>query len=119
MIKIYGIKNCSTMKKAFDLLAQLSLPYEFHDYKKLGIDDKHIQTWADQVGLYTLLNKKGTTWRKFTEEEQALILSTEAHTIQAMIDNPSLIKRPVLVANHKILIGFDASEYQHIQQATT
>lgn len=115
MIKIYGIKNCSTMKKAFDLLAQLNIPYEFHDYKKLGVDDKHIEHWADHVGLYTLLNKKGTTWRKFTEEEQALILSTEANTIQALIDNPSLIKRPVLVTDHTVLVGFDPNEYQQIQ----
>jgi Spx/MgsR family transcriptional regulator len=114
MIKIYGIKNCSSMKKAFDLLSQLNIPYEFHDYKKLGIDDQHIQDWADQVGLYTLLNKKGTTWRKFTAEEQTHILATEAQSIQAMIDNPSLIKRPVLVAKNRILVGFDPLEYQSL-----
>lgn len=112
MIKIYGIKNCNTMKKAFDELAKLNLPYDFHDYKKLGIDEASVRGWIDQVGLDIVLNKKGTTWRKLSEEEQAHVLSSEQNTIAAMVAQPSMIKRPVLIDGDKILVGFDETAYQ-------
>ena len=111
MIKIYGIKNCSTMKKAFDQLNKQQIAYEFHDYKKLGIDIETLQHWADEVGLDVLLNKKGTTWRKFSPEEQADILSSPQNTLQALKDNTSMIKRPVLVHGKQILVGFDQDAY--------
>lgn len=114
MIKIYGIKNCSSMKKAFDQLNTQQLAYEFHDYKKQGIDIDTLQHWADQVGLDVLLNKKGTTWRKFSPEQQADMLSNPQNTIQALQDNTSLIKRPVLVDNNQILVGFDQDRYKEL-----
>ncbi len=112
MLKIYGIKNCSTMKKAFDQLDQLGLSYEFHDYKKLGIDTVTLKQWADQVGLEVLLNKKGTTWKKLTEAEQQAALASESQTLSALSEHSSMIKRPVLVADHKILVGYDEASYQ-------
>ncbi|XID74835.1 Spx/MgsR family RNA polymerase-binding regulatory protein [Alkanindiges sp. WGS2144] len=111
MLKIYGIKNCNTMKKAFDALTQLGLPFEFHDYKKQGIDLDTLQHWADQVGLDLLLNKKGTTWCKFSPEQQADILSSSENTLQALKDNTSMIKRPVLVKDKQILVGFNEEAY--------
>lgn len=111
MLTIYGIKNCSTMKKAFAQLDAQQLAYEFHDYKKHGIDLKTLEHWASRVGLDALLNKKGTTWRKFSPEQQAAILSSSQHTLQALQDNPSMIKRPVLVSNEQILVGFDPASY--------
>ena len=84
MLKIYGIKNCNTMKKAFDQLDQLGLRYEFHDYKKLGIDADSLQQWAAEVGVDTLLNKKGTTWKKLSEAEQQQALASEAATLAAL-----------------------------------
>lgn len=112
MIKIYGIKNCNTMKKAFDQLTTLGLAYDFHDYKKQGIDAATIKKWVDHVGLDVILNKKGTTWRKFSEAEQADILSSEQNAIAALAAQPSMIKRPVLIDGDKILVGFDEAQYQ-------
>jgi Spx/MgsR family transcriptional regulator len=112
MLKIYGIKNCSTMKKAFDQLDQLGLAYTFHDYKKLGIDVDSLQQWASQVGVDTLLNKKGTTWKKLSEAEQQQALASEAASIAALQQNTSMIKRPVLIAGDKILVGYDEAAYQ-------
>ena len=74
MLKIYGIKNCSSMKKAFDLLNELGLAYEFQDYKKQGVDTETVKKWLDEVGPDLILNKKGTTWRKLSEEEQQTAL---------------------------------------------
>ena len=61
MLNVYGIKNCNSMKKAFDLLNELGLAYDFHDYKKQGIDAATVKTWLDQIGADVVLNKKGTT----------------------------------------------------------
>ncbi len=115
MIKIYGIKNCSSMKKAFDQLNTQQLVYEFHDYKKQGIDIDTLQNWADQVGLEVLLNKKGTTWRKLSPEQQDDILSSPQNTLQALRDNTSMIKRPVLVSGDEILVGFDEDSYKELK----
>ena len=103
------------MKKAFDQLNAQQLPFEFHDYKKQGIDLDTLQHWADQVGLDVLLNKKGTTWRKFTLEQQADILSSPQNMLQALQDNSSMIKRPVLVSDSQILVGFDEDSYKEIK----
>ena len=115
MLKIYGIKNCSTMKKAFDQLHAQQLPFEFHDYKKQGIDLDTLQHWMDQVGLDVLLNKKGTTWRKFSPEQQAEISSSPQNTLQALHNNTSMIKRPVLVNDSQILVGFDEDSYKELK----
>ena len=115
MIKIYGIKNCSSMKKAFDQLNAQQLPFEFHDYKKQGIEIETLQHWADQVGMDVLLNKKGTTWRKLSPEQQAEILSSSQNTLKALQDNTSMIKRPVLVSGSQILVGFDEDSYKELK----
>ena len=104
------------MKKAFDQLEQLGLVYEFHDYKKLGIDADSLQQWASQVGIDNLLNKKGTTWKKLSEAEQQQTLASEAATIGTLQQNTSMIKRPVLVAGDTILVGFDEAAYQALAQ---
>lgn len=103
------------MKKAFEQLNAQQLPFEFHDYKKQGIDLDTLQYWADQVGLDVLLNKKGTTWRKLSPEQQAEILSSPQNSIQALHDNTSMIKRPVLVNDSQILVGFDEDSYKELK----
>ena len=100
------------MKKAFDQLDQQGLSYEFHDYKKLGIDADSLQQWANQVGVDTLLNKKGTTWKKLSETEQQQALASEAATLAALKQHTSMIKRPVLVDGQKIIVGYDHALYQ-------
>jgi Spx/MgsR family transcriptional regulator len=114
MLKIYGIKNCSSMKKAFDLLTELGLTYEFHDYKKQGIDADTLKTWLDQVGQELILNKKGTTWRKLTEAEQQHALASQDQLIETLMAQPSLIKRPVLQTTQGYLVGFDEAAYRAI-----
>lgn len=112
MYTIYGIKNCSTMKKAFNLLDELNISYEFHDYKKLGITTEILKNWLDHVDADVLLNKRGTTWRKLSEEEQQYALSSQENLIETFIHHTSLIKRPVLVQKDKVIVGFDEAQYK-------
>lgn len=115
MLKIYGIKNCNSMKKAFDLLNELGLAYEFHDYKKQGIDAETLKHWLDAEGQDNILNKKGTTWRKLSAAEQAQALSSEADLIEALRTHNSLIKRPVLATADGFIVGFDETAYRSLK----
>ena len=102
------------MKKAFDLLNELGLAYEFHDYKKQGIDADTLAIWLKEIGADKVLNKKGTTWRKLTEAEQAHATSNQENLIETLIAQPSLIKRPVLQTPQGFVIGFDEATYQNL-----
>lgn len=103
---VYGIKNCDTMKKAFAWCAEHGVEYAFHDYKKSGVDRSRLVVWCKTVGWKSLVNTKGTTWRKLTPEQQAITTQGEAVTL--MIENPSLIRRPVVETDSgQLLIGFD------------
>ena len=112
MLKIYGIKNCNSMKKAFDLLNELGLSYEFHDYKKQGIDADTVKSWLDALGQDVVLNKKGTTWRKLSEAEQQAALTSEANLSEALCTHTRLIKRPVLKTESGFIAGFDEVAYR-------
>lgn len=103
------------MKKAFDALQAKGLNYDFHDYKKQGIDADTLKIWLKEIGQDTVLNKKGTTWRKLSEEEQMHALNSEDNLIEALIAQPSLIKRPVLQTSQGFIVGFDEATYQNIQ----
>ena len=119
MLNVYGIKNCNSMKKAFDLLNELGLAYEFHDYKKQGIDKESVQRWVDALGIDKVLNKRGTTWRKLYEEQKQAADSNMDKAIDLLVENTSMIKRPILEdriddknQGQKILLcGFDATEF--------
>lgn len=115
MLKIYGIKNCNSMKKAFDLLNELELVYEFHDYKKQEIDADTIRTWLDALGQDVVLNKKGTTWRKLTTEEQKNALASEDNLITTLTTHTSLIKRPILKTATGFIAGFDEATYRKLK----
>jgi Spx/MgsR family transcriptional regulator len=115
MLKIYGIKNCNSMKKAFDLLTSLGLSYEFHDYKKQGIDADTVKLWLDQLGQDIVLNKKGTTWKKLSEQEQQLALSNEQELIKALTTHTSLIKRPVIDQNGQYVVGYDEDQIKALK----
>ncbi len=101
---IYGIKNCSTMKKAFDWLEAHHIEYRFHDYKREGIDAATLQRWCTTLGSAMLVNTRGTTWRKLSPTQQAL--AGDADAIGLMQTYPSLIKRPVLDHDGSLLAGF-------------
>jgi Spx/MgsR family transcriptional regulator len=108
-VTIYGIKNCDTMKKARSWLEDHDVAYEFHDYKALGIDRTHLEAWIDQAGLDTVLNRAGTTFRKLPDAERENLTREKAITL--MLDQPSMIKRPVLEAKDKLVIGFKPEIY--------
>jgi len=112
MIKMYGIPNCDTIKKARKWLEANGLDYEFHDYKKQGVPEKNLKKWVKQAGWETLLNRRGTTWRKLPEDVRDNIDAASA--IDVMMDNPSSIKRPVLEADNVLLIGFREDEYSKL-----
>ena len=109
-VTIYGIKNCDTMKKARSWLDKAGVDYDFHDYKAAGIDKASLEAWAGKVGWDVLLNKSGTTFRKLSEADKATI--NERKAIALMIDQPSMIKRPVLDVGGKLLVGFKPAEYE-------
>lgn len=110
MIKIYGIPNCDSIKKARKWLDANNLDYEFHDYKKLGAPEKNLKQWVKKFGWETVLNKRGTTWRKLSDDIKNNIDETSA--IQIMLGNTSAIKRPVLEHENTLLIGFKEDEYK-------
>ena len=105
MVSIYGIKNCDTMKKAFAWCDEHGVDYEFHDYKKLGVDRNRLVQWCKVLGWKTLLNTRGTTWRKLTPAQQDI--TTQSAAVALMIEYPSVIKRPVVEAGDQLLVGFD------------
>jgi Spx/MgsR family transcriptional regulator len=108
-VKIYGIKNCDVMKKAFDWLNGHGIAYDFHDYKKLGVDEAEVARWSAAVGWEKLLNRAGTTFRKLPEADQQDLTRDKA--IALMVANPSMIKRPVLETGSTIEIGFKPERY--------
>jgi arsenate reductase (glutaredoxin) len=107
---LYGIKNCDTMKKAHAWLDAKGVAYTFHDYKAEGIDRARLESWMRSVGWETLLNRAGTTFRKLPEADKAGI--DEGRALALMLDQPSMIKRPVLDLGGKLLIGFKPDLYE-------
>jgi arsenate reductase len=109
-VTIYGIRNCDTMKKARSWLDQHGIAYAFHDYKTAGIDRARLEAWAGKVGWETLLNRSGTTFRKLPDEMKAGLDETRA--LALMVEQPSMIKRPVLDIDGRLIVGFRAEEYE-------
>lgn len=112
-MKLYGIPNCNTVKKAREWLSQQQIDVPFHDFKKQGVDAALLQQWLPQVGRDKLINRQGTTWRQLPDEVKASI-TDDAAAIRLMLDKPSVIKRPVLDIDGKITLGFDAAIYESL-----
>lgn len=110
MLQVYGIKNCNTVKKALDWLNEHQLPYEFHDFKKEPATEEKLLEWEKELDWQSLVNKKGTTWRKLTPEEQATVVDAKSAN-KALLANNSMIKRPVIETPKGILLGFDETSY--------
>jgi arsenate reductase len=109
-VTIYGIKNCDTMKKARAWLDKRGLEYTFHDYKTAGIERERLERWSKKVGWETLLNRAGTTFRKLPDKDKSAL--NEVKAIKLMLDQPSMIKRPVLdLGGGKVLVGFKPDSY--------
>ena len=110
-MKLYGIPNCTTVKKARAWLAEHALNAEFHDFKKQGIDAAWLRKVISQTGWQALVNTRGTTWRKLGDADKAAI-SDAAGAIALMLAQPSVIKRPVLEHDGKYHLGFSEDQYQ-------
>ncbi|CDL87698.1 ArsC family reductase [Xenorhabdus cabanillasii] len=129
---LYGIKNCDTVKKARRWLEDQEIPYQFHDYRVDGLSPELLQIFIEQAGWEALLNTRGTTWRKLTDEQKSTINNAEAAKA-LMLEQPAIIKRPLLVskplvakpvtskpsasetiasATENYLLGFKAEQYQ-------
>jgi arsenate reductase len=113
-ITLYGIKNCDTVKKARKWLEDHSVPYSFHDFRVDGINKTLVNNFLKQIDLETLINKRGTTWRKLSDEEKEIKNKTQA--VELMIKNPTIIKRPVLELNNKLIVGFSDEIYESIKR---
>ena len=109
-VKLHGIKNCDTMKKARAWLDKHGVEYAFHDYKTAGIEREKLERWSKKVGWETLLNRSGTTFRKLSEKDKNSLDSRRAMSL--MLEQPSIIKRPVLeLGGGKLLVGFRPEAY--------
>ncbi len=112
MTTMYGIANCDTIKKARKWMDANGIDYQFHNYKKDGIEAETLASWIDQFGWEVILNKRGTTWRKLSEEQKSDIDNDKATAL--MCEHTSMIKRPVLVCGDHIEVGFSDKRYQEL-----
>lgn len=109
-LTLYGIPNCDTVKKARRWLDEHGVAHRFHDFKKQGVPAERLDRWMARVGWAKLVNRQGTTWRKLAPEDQARVVD-DASARAALLAQPSLIKRPVLEAGDRVLVGFDEAAY--------
>lgn len=110
-MKLYGITNCNTVRKARDWLTQRGIAVEFHDFKKHGLDAATAQNWLKQADWSKLVNRSGLTWRGLPDERKQQILENTT-AIALMLEKPSVIKRPLLEQNGALLqVGFDEAAY--------
>lgn len=111
-ITMYGIPNCDTIKKAKKWLEEEGVEYQFHDYRKQGIDKAMVETFCQQLGWENVVNKRGTTYRQLTQEQKDNLNQESA--IELLVEQPAMIKRPILVINNDYHLGFKADQYATI-----
>jgi len=116
VMKVYGITNCNTVKKALDWLKANHVDYEFHDFKKKGVSEEKLQEWDQKAGYEKFLNKQGLTWKQLPAEVKESI-KTKADAISLLQEKTSMIKRPVIEDSNFLYFGFDEDVYKkHFQQ---
>lgn len=115
MTKLYGIPNCGTVKKARAALEARDIAYDFHDFKKHGVTEAMLSGWLKQVGWQKLLKKTGPTWCKLPQEVKDSIRD-DASALALMLEQPNVIRRPVLESKGKVLAtGFNETEYENLK----
>jgi len=110
---LYGIRNCDTVKKARGWLDERGVEYRFHDYKVAGIDVARLERWCEEIGWAALLNRAGTTFRKLPEPQKQGLDRKKA--LALMLTQPSVIKRPVVELNGKLVVGFKPELYRSVR----
>ncbi|EGQ8522323.1 ArsC family reductase [Vibrio parahaemolyticus] len=111
-ITMFGIPNCDTIKKAKKWLEAENIAFDFHDYRKQGIDAQMVTEFCQALGWEQVLNKRGTTFRQLTQEQKDTL--NEENVIALLVDNPAMIKRPILNVDGQLHIGFKADQYATI-----
>ncbi|MFH4859234.1 ArsC family reductase [Vibrio diabolicus] len=111
-ITMFGIPNCDTIKKAKKWLEAEDIAYNFHDYRKQGVDVAMVSEFCRALGWEQVLNKRGTTYRQLTQEQKDTL--NEENAIALLVENPAMIKRPILKVNDQLHIGFKADQYASI-----
>lgn len=109
-IHLYGIPNCDTVKKARTWLDRQGQAYTFHDYKKEGADPDKLAAWIAAAGLDTVVNRKGTTFRALSDDDKAKAANSHA-AVALLVQQPSIIKRPIAEHANGILVGFKEDEW--------
>lgn len=109
---IFGIPNCDTVKKARNWLDKNGVDYQFHDFRRHGLTEKQIKDWLKKIDIEVLLNKRSRTWRELAEHDKTNVTTGKA--IKLMLKQPILIKRPVLVTDKNVIVGFDSKQYQSL-----
>lgn len=112
MITLYGIKNCDTVKKARKWLDQHGVDYRFHDFREDGLDEDAVRGWLEELGWETLVNRRSTSWKALDEQTRQNMDTQTA--LSAIMEQPTLIKRPLLDTGHERFTGFSAASYQTI-----
>ena len=112
MMTLYGIPQCDTVKKARVWLTDHGVDYQFHDYKKAGVPEDLLDRWLGEFGWETVINRRGTSWRRLPEAERNAMTTATARA--AALSNPSLIKRPILALDDATLVGFDPEQWQEV-----
>lgn len=115
MITMYGLKNCDTCRKALKWLQAEGIEHEFKDVRADGLTDPQVQNWLDHVGWEVLLNRRGTTWRKLSDDEKDNVDANKAKAL--MLEQPALIKRPVFETGSSIVVGFKDAEVEALRAA--
>ena len=116
MLTLYGIPNCTTVKKARQWLDGHGVEYRFHDFRKDGTDPQRLRAWLEELGAERLVNRRGTTWRNLpAEEKEGVEGNTEVDRLIALLQTyPALIKRPILDLGERRQLGFREDEYQNL-----
>ena len=115
MITLYGIKNCDTVKKARKWLDAQGIDYHFHDFRQDGLERDAVAGWVAELGWETLLNKRSTSWKEL--DESARLAMDENAALEAILNQPTLIKRPLLDTGKERFTGFSAADYDKIFNA--
>lgn len=110
--RLYGIRNCDTVKKARRWLDDRGIDYEFHDLREAGVDPQALADWSDTLGWEALLNRRSTSWRQLDAADKVDLDGTRAQAL--MLRVPTLIKRPVLVRGRQVSVGFSPAVYQSL-----
>ncbi len=109
MLTVYGIKSCDTCRRARKYLTEHNIEFRFHDLREDGLDIQMLERWSERMGWQKLLNKQSLTWRKIPEVDRNDMTRDKA--LAAMIDNPTLVKRPVLEADKFTAVGFSEKRF--------